>query len=370
MRAFPWQSLPRIGRSEVTLLAKLGGLVDAAQLRAPEDKLASLLELALSVTSGPVGVVGAGQLAAVLSPTLVALALEGPGLRLALELEPGAALAIVDRVLGGEGVAPPGPALLSATEQGVLAFVGARALEGSGLVLLDVVTTREGLEAWLGEEACAWWSLGVSLGARASGARLWAPARSLEAAALAAPRALPEAIGDVGVGLRVCVGRARLSAGEVAALAPGDVLLPDELLAERSAEGARWSEARLCARGGALVVALEREGEAWSVRAVHGARGAETATSVEDAMSVSDAEAVRTDELSEVAEVPVELAIELGRLSLRVRELAALVPGRVISARIPVGREVELRAGDRVIARGELVDIDGELGVRITDVRR
>jgi type III secretion protein Q len=364
MRAFPWQSLPRIGRSEVSLLAKLGGLVDVARLRSTEEKLASLLELTLEVSAGPVGVVAEGQLEGVLAPTLVGLALERPGARLAIELEPGAALAIVDRVLGGEGVAPPGPALLSATEQGVLAFVAARVLEGSGFALVDVVTTRDGLAAWLGEGACAWWALGLRLGARVSGARLWAPSRTLDGAT-APPHALPDTLGDVGVRLRACVGRARLSAGEVAGLEVGDVILPDELLAERGTEGARWSEARLSARGGAIVVALGREGEGWCVRAVHGARGAEAATVVEDAMS--DAEAVRTEELSEV---PVELALELGRIELRVRELAALVPGRVISARIPVGREVELRAGDRVVARGELVDIDGELGVRLTDVSR
>jgi type III secretion system YscQ/HrcQ family protein len=349
------------------LLAKLGNLVDAARLGAMRDALASLLDLELFVTAGPVGVVAAGQLSGALSPTLVALALERPGARVAIELEPSVGLAVVDRVLGGEGVAPPGPALLSATEQGVLAFVGARAAQGSGFALVDVVTTREGLAAWLGEDACAWWSLGVSLGARASGARLWTPARTLDGAT-PTRHALPRAISDVGIHLRVRVGRARLPSAEVAALDAGDVILPDELLAERGPEGPRWSEARLASRGGEVAVELSREGEAWCVRAVRGARRAESVTIVEDVMS--EAEAVRTDELSEVAEVPVELAIELGRLELRVRELAALVPGRVISARIPVGREVELRAGDRVVASGELVDIDGELGVRITSLRR
>ena len=72
----------------------------------------------------------------------------------------------------------------------------------------------------------------------------------------------------------------------------------------------------------------------------------------------------------QLADVPVELAIEIGRIELRVRELAALVPGRVISAQIPIGREVSLRAGDRTIAVGELVDIEGELGVRIVRVLR
>jgi type III secretion system YscQ/HrcQ family protein len=117
------------------------------------------------------------------------------------------------------------------------------------------------------------------------------------------------------------------------------------------------------------VVRLSRADEGFRVEGVERASVVRSATILEETMS-EDAQAVRTDELSEVAEVPVELAIELGRIELRVRELAALVPGRVISARLPVGREVTLRAGDRVVAEGELVDIDGELGVRITRVAR
>jgi type III secretion system YscQ/HrcQ family protein len=113
-------------------------------------------------------------------------------------------------------------------------------------------------------------------------------------------------------------------------------------------------------------VSLERSDGDWRVREIVRAHAVRSAMIVEDAMSESETHSVRTDELSEVAEVPVEIAIELGRVELRVRELAALVPGRVLSARIPVGREVELRAGDRVLATGELVDIEGELGIRIT----
>ncbi|MBN8617110.1 MAG: type III secretion system cytoplasmic ring protein SctQ, partial [Deltaproteobacteria bacterium] len=182
-------------------------------------------------------------------------------------------------------------------------------------------------------------------------------------------RAIPASIGDVGVALGIRVGRARLSAGEVRSLGVGDVLLPDELAAERHEGAPRWSEARLVGRGGGVVVRLSRGDEGWRVEGVERASVVRSATIVEETMS-EDAQAVRTDELSEVAEVPVELAIELGRIELRVRELAALVPGRVISARLPVGREVTLRAGDRVVAEGELVDIDGELGVRITRVAR
>jgi len=369
MRAYPWHALPRVTREQARWTGALADIVDAQALSRARETLASLLDVAIAVVPGPVGAVSASELPASLAASVVAVALERPGARVAIELDPSASLAAIDRVLGGEGVAGAGPMLLSPIEQGVLAFVAARACEGSGLVVADVLTTREGLLAWLGDGAIAWWSLTVSLGARASSARVWMPSRSLAAFDGSVARALPASIGDVGVGLAIRVGHARLPAGEVRSLGVGDVLLPDELAAERHEGTPRWSEARLVGRSGGVVVRLSRADEGFRVEGVERASVVRSATILEETMS-EDAQAVRTDELSEVAEVPVELAIELGRIELRVRELAALVPGRVISARLPVGREVTLRAGDRVVAEGELVDIDGELGVRITRVAR
>ncbi len=370
MRAYPWQALPRVSRVDARVSGALADLVAPASLTRSRETLAALLDVEVAVAPGPVGVIRASELAPSLAASLVAIALEAPGARLAVELDPSTCLAAIDRVLGGEGVTSAGPLLLSPIEQGVLAFVAARACEGTGLVVADVLTTREGLSAWLGDGAIAWWALELSIGARASGARAWVPSRSLDAIARSGPRALPPSLGDVSVALSMRVGHARLAAGEIAALACGDVLLPDELSAERANGSPRWSEARLVGRSGGVVVRLARADDGWRIEGVERASAVRSAMILEDAMSESDAQVVRTDEISEVAEVPVELAIELGRIELRVRELAALVPGRVISARLPIGGEVQLRAGDRVLAAGELVDIDGELGVRITRVTR
>ncbi|MBX7195395.1 MAG: type III secretion system cytoplasmic ring protein SctQ [Sandaracinaceae bacterium] len=364
MRPYPWQSLPRITRSDAQLAARMADRIEALALEGPLAALASLLEVELRIAPGPVGSSSDDALVRTLAPVLVAIAIELDGQRLALELEPVTSLAVIDRVLGGEGVSAPGPSLLSPVEQGVLAFVAARACEGTGAVVIDVLTTREGLCAWLGEGPIAWWSLGVVLGARSSGARIWMPARSLRVAP--STSRMPEALGQALVTLRAEVGRATLAPSELASSAVGDVLLPDTLCAERVGGEPRWSEARLVGPRGAVVVSLERSDGDWRVREIVRAHAVRLAMIVEDAMSESETHSVRTDELSEVAEVPVEIAIELGRVELRVRELAALVPGRVLSARIPVGREVELRAGDRVLATGELVDIEGELGIRIT----
>lgn len=366
MRAYPWHALSRVSREEAASSAAIATLVPHASLEHAREVLASLLDVALGIAPGPSGAVSASALPASLASSLVAVALERPGVRVAIELEPASALAAVDRVLGGEGVEGAGPMLLSPVEQGVLAFVAARACEGTGLVVADVLTTREGLAAWLGEGVISWWALSMSLGVRVTSARVWAPSRSLEALGSARVGPLPAWIEDVGVTLAMRVGRARLSVGEASSLALGDVILPDELSATRESGAPRFCEARLVARSGGVVVRLGWHEGDWRVAGVERASVVSASKSSEDAMS-DEAEVVGT---AEISEVPVELAIELGRIELRVRELAALVPGRVISARLPVGREVVLRAGDRVVAEGELVDVEGELGVRVTRVTR
>jgi flagellar motor switch protein FliN len=68
------------------------------------------------------------------------------------------------------------------------------------------------------------------------------------------------------------------------------------------------------------------------------------------------------------AEVPVTLTVELGRVNLTLARLADLQPGDVIELGRHSREPVELTSGGRLVARGELVQIDTELGVRVTHV--
>ncbi len=368
VRPYPFASLPRRSREDVARIDALAALAEPEELERMIGAARALLEVEIGIAPGPLGVVAEPERSLALAPTLVAVAIEHPAARLALELEPQVSLAIVDRVLGGEGAAAPGPALLSPVERGVLAFVAARLSEGEARVL-DVLTTREGLAAWLGEPPSTFWSCDARFGSTASRLRLWVSGRAPLARARRATRALAPWLLDVATTMRVVVGRARLDAGQLGALAVGDVLLPDELLAARSEGEPRWSAVRLVSRGGELFAELVPDDEGFRC-ALRGAGGAGARASVlEETMSEDDEEAEWL-EAGDVAEVPVEVSIELGRLELRVRELAALVPGRIVSARIPVGGEVELRAGDRLLAKGALVDVEGELGVQLTRVYR
>lgn len=74
------------------------------------------------------------------------------------------------------------------------------------------------------------------------------------------------------------------------------------------------------------------------------------------------------DMIETLGETPVTVNIEVARLELRLADLAALGVGEVLRTGRPLGAEVTLSVGERVIARGELVDVDGELGVQILEL--
>lgn len=64
----------------------------------------------------------------------------------------------------------------------------------------------------------------------------------------------------------------------------------------------------------------------------------------------------------------IEVQVVAGAVTLSARRLLELAPGQVLSLGAPLGGPVELRLGRRVIGRGELVDVDGELGVRLVAI--
>lgn len=70
--------------------------------------------------------------------------------------------------------------------------------------------------------------------------------------------------------------------------------------------------------------------------------------------------------------VPIEITIAVGRARPQIRELLELRRDTVLPLDRRVNDPVELYVGDRLIARGELEELDGEkagfLGVRLTEV--
>jgi flagellar motor switch protein FliN/FliY len=73
-------------------------------------------------------------------------------------------------------------------------------------------------------------------------------------------------------------------------------------------------------------------------------------------------------ELERPYDVPVELAVEIGRTQMTIRETLALGPGSIVTLNRLAGEPVDLLVNGKPIARGEVVVLDEEFGLRVTEV--
>ena len=64
-------------------------------------------------------------------------------------------------------------------------------------------------------------------------------------------------------------------------------------------------------------------------------------------------------------ELPVRLSFDLGELRLTLGELQALQPGQTLALARPLAGAVRIRANGALVGEGDLVEIDGQLGVSV-----
>lgn len=72
--------------------------------------------------------------------------------------------------------------------------------------------------------------------------------------------------------------------------------------------------------------------------------------------------------LNMLMDVPMEVAVELGRTTLQVKEILNLGQGSIIELERLAGEPVDLLVNGRLVARGEVVVIDENFGVRVTSI--
>ena len=66
--------------------------------------------------------------------------------------------------------------------------------------------------------------------------------------------------------------------------------------------------------------------------------------------------------------VVMDVTVELGRTRMSVRELLALAPGTVLELDRAAGSPADLLVNGRLIARGEVVVVDEDFGLRVTEI--
>lgn len=73
-------------------------------------------------------------------------------------------------------------------------------------------------------------------------------------------------------------------------------------------------------------------------------------------------------DLELILDIPLDVRVELGQVKMLVTDLLQLGQGSVIDLKKPVGEQLDIYIGDKLIARGEVVVADEKLGIRVTDI--
>jgi flagellar motor switch protein FliN len=82
----------------------------------------------------------------------------------------------------------------------------------------------------------------------------------------------------------------------------------------------------------------------------------------------SPASAPPARRLDLLLDVPLDLAVELGRARMSIQELLGLSPGSVVELDKIAGEPLDILINNRLVARGEAVVVSDKFGVRITDI--
>ena len=69
-----------------------------------------------------------------------------------------------------------------------------------------------------------------------------------------------------------------------------------------------------------------------------------------------------------VLDVPVDVSLRVGSTDITIRDLVSLVEGSVISLDQDAGEPMDVLVNGTLIAHGEIVVVDDQYGVRLTDV--
>lgn len=154
------------------------------------------------------------------------------------------------------------------------------------------------------------------------------------------------------------IGYATLSIEELQQLGLGDVLPMERSFV--SAERVLWLQAP---GAGGLHVQLPAA-DAAEDAAAH----APSLTVVQSWTHAMPAFETPTNEAAGFDAIPVRLSFDLGEISLTLAELRALQPGQAIRLGRPLAGAVRIRANGALVGEGELVEIDGLLGVSVSQL--
>lgn len=174
---------------------------------------------------------------------------------------------------------------------------------------------------------------------------------------------LREAYPDLDVTLGLSLGFAMLTPSEADYLEAGDVILPTSHALEDDSVGDAES---------VVVLSSGHDADAGWCGSVSAADGGTWALEIDSFSQKKDAgmseNATEDDQTEMIEAANVRVEFGLGEVEMPLAELGELKPGYLLETDRQVGDGVDIIANGRKVATGELVSIDGKLGIRVMSV--
>ena len=352
---YPWARVPRVARAAITarreVLARVFGALDPTRCAA---SLSQLLGEGVEVPSVYFAERRRADVSLALLTDAVTLQFPAQGLRLTVQPEADLVRVCIARLLEQDfelGWADTGvDAALRGAGAALLLEVARRASRGQPPEL-----TAEGVVsgAWL---LCA--TVTLRLAGKPYRIELCAePLDGTRPLDLAKPRVALRRLGALRLQVPWVCAVTHMGLRELERLEVGDVWLPGS---------DAWLDRERPLAAGLLAPPRSERGLPVHVSGGRIVLGAEAVVVHEELESSMNQEESELEQI--VGETPLIVRLEVGALEMSAAEWAALRPGDVVQSGRRIDHAVILRTGGREIARGELVDIEGEIGVRITQV--
>ena len=363
--SYPGDSLPRYTVRQQAQLSLAAHTLCPADLDALTRCLGSLTQSSVGLVVGGPEPLGRGEAEERLKEFTV-LQLEsgsgGPTQRAWAGCAPALATELVERALTGTPAGASGwQGPKSDMERGVLGYLAARALAEAGSPFHLRAVGEASLVTELSDLLLV--PVRVRIDSFEDDLRMLVPAATLEGLPRRPRVIAPGNAARLPALLVARLGHATLRARELYELQLRDVVLPDRcaLTLQDHAVGGEVELGLPAERFARFVGEVVGQG----IRILSGmplggkpmGQGEKVETQGQQAPQTLD----RID-----AELPVSVSLELASFQLSLAELQALAVGEVLATGQPLGQHATLRVGERPIAEGELVQVDGQIGVRIT----
>jgi flagellar motor switch/type III secretory pathway protein FliN len=366
IRPYPWHALKIVAREAADLLRDARRAVRGA---IDECKIAEALSELLGEHVGFIvsDVMVAAEDGLPLHGSTLTLATSDDAVRIQLDVERDLARTLVARVIGrsarfGDPQLPLAPEI----EGGLLAIVCAVARRAHGSAEALRSLGPGALRLAPGERRLDVHAT-LLIGSDAYGVRATIQLRKAFAMTTSDAAAELTSLGELSISLPVVAAVSIATPAEMHGISPGDVWMP----------GDGWTVRRADAKPGPATLAGEIICAAPAgdrgIRAKLGEGGEIVVVGVQAAPYEAEATAMsgNQNDFSSTSDVvldaPLVVRVEIGAVTLTAREWAALRPGDVVALARRVSEPVVLRIAGIEVARGELVDIEGELGVRIRE---